>query len=216
MSVGAVNKQTGDRIPTAGMLAVDSVLSDSSTNPVQNRVVKAALDDITDGQNIDSFAEVETALAGKASTNDLGDKSNLTTIDKSSCVGAINEVNTVTTTSITALSLSGLTLSWIDNMPDSHKAIRVGNLVVVNVSLDIDGTFTGTKEWIPVYDLPSSLLRSGESFITPYFTSMMCTNRRDNTVYIALIEGRRVLLDPTVDEYHLRISGQVILPIVKS
>lgn len=44
MSVGAVNKQTGDRIQTAGMPAVDSVLSGVSTNPVQNRVVKAAFD----------------------------------------------------------------------------------------------------------------------------------------------------------------------------
>jgi len=44
MSVGAVNKQTGERIPTAGMPAVDSVLSGTSTNPVQNRVVKEALD----------------------------------------------------------------------------------------------------------------------------------------------------------------------------
>ena len=48
MSVGAVNKQTGERIPTAGIPAVDSVLSGSSTNPVQNRVVKAALDDKAD------------------------------------------------------------------------------------------------------------------------------------------------------------------------
>lgn len=48
MSVGAVNKQTGDRIPTAGMPAIDSVLSGSSTNPVQNRVVKAALDEKAD------------------------------------------------------------------------------------------------------------------------------------------------------------------------
>lgn len=48
MSVGAVNKQTGERIPTAGMPAVDSVLSGTSTNPVQNRVVKAALDDKAD------------------------------------------------------------------------------------------------------------------------------------------------------------------------
>ena len=48
MSVGAVNKQTGDRIPTAGMTVVDSVLSGSSTNPVQNRVVKAGLDEKAD------------------------------------------------------------------------------------------------------------------------------------------------------------------------
>lgn len=45
MSVGAVNKQTGERIPTAGMPAVDSVLSGISTNPVQNKVVKEALDE---------------------------------------------------------------------------------------------------------------------------------------------------------------------------
>ena len=44
MSVGAVNKQTGECIPTAGRLAVDSVLSGTSTNPVQNKVVKEALD----------------------------------------------------------------------------------------------------------------------------------------------------------------------------
>lgn len=48
MSVGAVNKQTGERIPTAGMPVVDSVLSGSSTNPVQNMVVKAALDEKAD------------------------------------------------------------------------------------------------------------------------------------------------------------------------
>ena len=159
---------------------------------------------------------VTSALAGKASTNDLGDKSNLTTTDKSSAVAAINEVNTVTTTSITALSLSGITLSWLDNIPDSHKAIRVGNMVIVNVGLDIDGVFTGTTGWIPVYDLPSSLLKSGESFITPHFTAMMCYNRRNDTVYGALVDGRLIYLDTSTDEYHLRLSGQMILPIVKS
>lgn len=148
--------------------------------------------------------------------NPVGNLNALNTTDKSSCVGAINELNIVATTSITELSASGLTLTWLDNSPDSHKAIRVGNLVIVNVGLDIDGTFTGTTGWIPVYDLPDSLLRSGESFITPHFTSMMCTNRRDNAVYGALIQGRRVWLDSSVDEYHLRICGQMILPIVKS
>lgn len=69
MSVGAVNKSTGDRIPTAGMPAIDAALSGSSTNPVQNRVVKAAFDAIKDGQNIDSFADVETAMGEKADTD---------------------------------------------------------------------------------------------------------------------------------------------------
>ena len=48
---------------------------------------------IKDGTNIDSFGDVETALAGKANSSDLGDKSNLTTTDKSSAIAAINEVN---------------------------------------------------------------------------------------------------------------------------
>lgn len=65
MSVGAVNKSTGDRIPTAGMPAIDAALSGSSTNPVQNMVVKAAFDTIKDGQSINSFADVETALGDK-------------------------------------------------------------------------------------------------------------------------------------------------------
>lgn len=56
MSVGAVDKQTGERIPTAGMPAVDAVLSGTSTNPVQNKVVKEALDGKQDTlTNADSF-----------------------------------------------------------------------------------------------------------------------------------------------------------------
>lgn len=54
MSVGAVDKQTGYRIPTAGMPAVDAVLSGTSTNPVQNKVVKEALDNKQDTLTFDS------------------------------------------------------------------------------------------------------------------------------------------------------------------
>lgn len=61
MSVGAVNKQTGDRIPTAGRVAVDSVLSGTSTNPVQNRVVKAALDEKADTDIVASDFSAEAS-----------------------------------------------------------------------------------------------------------------------------------------------------------
>lgn len=80
MSVGAVNKQTGDRIPTAGISAVDSVLSGTSTNPVQNKVVKEALDGKqstltfddtpTDGSNNPVKSNgIYDALATKADTD---------------------------------------------------------------------------------------------------------------------------------------------------
>lgn len=52
-----------------------------------------AIAGIKNGTNINSFSAVETALSGKANSSDLGDKSNLTTTDKSSVVAAINEVN---------------------------------------------------------------------------------------------------------------------------
>ena len=48
MSVGAVNKQTGDRIPTAGMPAIDDALDLTSVNPVQNAIITAALADKQD------------------------------------------------------------------------------------------------------------------------------------------------------------------------
>jgi hypothetical protein len=48
MSVGVVNKQTGDRIPTAGMPAIDNALSATSVNPVQNAIITAALADKQD------------------------------------------------------------------------------------------------------------------------------------------------------------------------
>lgn len=43
MSVGIVDKQKGDRIPTAGMPAIDDALDLTSVNPVQNAIVTAAL-----------------------------------------------------------------------------------------------------------------------------------------------------------------------------
>lgn len=68
MSVGIVDKQTGDRIPTAGMPAIDNALSATSTNPVQNAIITAA-------------------LANKQDKTD----NNLQTTDKT-VVGAVNEL----------------------------------------------------------------------------------------------------------------------------
>lgn len=78
---------------------------------------------IKDGANIDSFGDVETALAGKANSSDLGDKSNLTTTDKSSVVGAINEVK------------SGLTnITHTGNIPN-HRSESIAGSSKGNVRL---------------------------------------------------------------------------------
>ena len=69
---------------------------------------------------------VTSALAGKASTNDLGDKSNLTTTDKSSAVAAINELvsgaslhdigNDYTFADLTAEQKVTWFTNWTDNI----------------------------------------------------------------------------------------------------
>ena len=69
------NGQTTTFTVTNGVTpTVDSAMSDSSENPVQNKVITAALGD-------------------KADADDLGDISTLTTTDKTDAVHAINEVN---------------------------------------------------------------------------------------------------------------------------
>lgn len=70
-------------------------LGETSSTAYAGNKGKANADAIAamkNGTNIDSFGDVETALSGKANSSDLGDKSNLTTTDKSSAVAAINEV----------------------------------------------------------------------------------------------------------------------------
>lgn len=65
MSVGAVNKQTGDRIPTAGMPAIDNALDLTSVNPVQNAVITAALAGKTDtGIVADDFDSTASYVIG--------------------------------------------------------------------------------------------------------------------------------------------------------
>jgi len=99
MSVGVVNKQTGDRIPTAGMPAIDDALDLTSVNPVQNAIVTAAL-----------------ALKQNATDN------NLQTTDKT-VVGAVNELKSGLTNVDVALSVpDGTGKNVIAMSLDSIKA----------------------------------------------------------------------------------------------
>lgn len=81
MSVGAVNKQTGDRIPTAGMPAIDDALDLTSVNPVQNAIITAALADkqdktdnslqTTDKTVVGAVNELKSGLTNYQTQNDI-------------------------------------------------------------------------------------------------------------------------------------------------
>lgn len=100
---------------------------------------------IKDGANIDSFGDVETALAGKANSSDLGDKSNLTTTDKSSAVAAINEVNNIMVKcslvqcELTAVQANTLTLLHTLSNTKNYELLGALPIKVVDDN-DVDAT----------------------------------------------------------------------------
>ena len=110
MSVGAVNKQTGDRIPTAGMPAIDDALDLTSVNPVQNDIITAALalkQDKTDN----SLQTTDKTVPG--AINEL--KSGLTNVDVALSVpyGTGKNLIPMTVASIKEWNTEGV---WADNV----------------------------------------------------------------------------------------------------
>lgn len=114
---------------------------------------------------------------------------------------------------LTAKTVPGLTLTWHHNDPDSHKAFRIGNQVILNVGLDVTGTYTGTEGWVEMFEAPNSLAVAGESFVRPIFTSI-CHNRTNNAMVDSIHGSLLYLVNGTY--YELRFSGQLIYIVYKS
>ena len=135
---------------------------------------------IKDGTNIDSFADVETALAGKANSSDLGDKSNLTTTDKSSAVAAVNEVNGKIDALIMTQEFNATIASIAGNsddavnipvtVPSGYKILGVGAAVSGSRNLAITGVSAGANSvTINVYNLFSTALSNVKVYILVQF-----------------------------------------------
>lgn len=101
-----------------------------------------AIAGIKNGTSINSFGAVETALAGKANSSDLGDKSNLTTTDKSSVVEAINELNSnyegvdLTVKFANEIANHSNEWAWIQSRLDNHNVrdLHVGDYIPINIA----------------------------------------------------------------------------------
>lgn len=76
-------------IIAAGAVVIDTALDGASTNPVQNKAVKAALDSISE-----NITELSDSVNGRltAQETSIGDLSDLQTTVKTDIVGAINEL----------------------------------------------------------------------------------------------------------------------------
>lgn len=134
MSVGVVNKQTGDRIPTAGMPAIDDALDLTSVNPVQNAVITAALANKQDKTD-NNLQTTDKTVVG--AVNEL--KSGLTNVDVALSVpdGAGKNILPMTVDGIKAANTSG---TWSGNTYTYNDIVYTlvtdndGNLVKITVN----------------------------------------------------------------------------------
>ena len=137
MSVGVVNKQTGDRIPTAGMPAIDNALDLTSVNPVQNAIITAALankQDKTDN-NLETTAKTIVGAINEHEGDISSLMSGLTNVDVALSVpeGSGKNLIPMTVSGIKAYTTDG---TWSGND-------YTLNNVVFTILTDSDGYVTG-------------------------------------------------------------------------
>lgn len=122
MSVGIVDKQTGDRIPTAGIPAIDDALDLTSVNPVQNAVITAALVNKQDKTD-NSLQTTDKTVVGAINEHE-GDIGSL----RSGLTNLTNDTTTIQT-------LIGLGKTTIV----SGGYVQIGKAVIVTVSVTLTG-----------------------------------------------------------------------------
>ena len=167
-----------------------------------------------------SLADIGAAAAADLTTlaGDVGDKTHLTTTDKSSTVAAINEVNNNLKPSSAVLlqanSIPGISITWEGNEDKSHMAYRVGNLVIINVSCFVTGTYSGETTWENLFEMPSSLLKSGEQFMDsiPLTIIASATNGNSNNDN-RILRGRQMMLTQN-QSYDFSFGYQMIVGVV--
>lgn len=150
--------------------------------------------------------------------NPVGNLNALTTTDKSSCVGAINEVNNNLKPSSAVLlqanSIPGITIAWENNEDKSHMAYRVGNLVIINVSCFVTGTYSGESTWDNLFEMPSSLLKSGEQFMDSIPVSITASVTNGNGIDDnRILRGRQMKLTQN-QSFDFHFGYQIIVGVV--
>ena len=96
-------------------------------------------------------------------------------------------------------TIPGITLEWENNEDEAHLAYRVGNVIVLNVSVFVKGTYTGTTNWIDLFNLPTSII-AGINFINGD------TERIVRARQMAFVNG---------DTYNSYLDYQCIISITK-
>lgn len=165
---------SGEQVTGTWSLTVDDTLSDDSENPVENQVIKAALDTKANTADLPStyvtsfntetgdvtMPDASTSAKGLMTTeqvtqldtvcDDLGDVSTLLTEDKTSAVNAINELHTDFDEKFLDIPVSSentTTVTW----NDFYTAYSNGAVITAKIEYN-SGTMT-TPISVPLYSL---------------------------------------------------------------
>ena len=115
-------------------------------------------------------------------------------------------------------SIPGITITKRDNDPRGLCAIRVGNIIILNFSIIVSGTYSGTAQWYDLFDYTDMLdhmLKDGEivsALAVPYFCKGMI-----NEAYNGLdgvMNGRSVFM--YAGTFSNAIQGQITLVVSKA
>lgn len=128
-------------------VVVDSALSDSSTNPVQNKVIKAALDAKVPAVSGKGLSTNDYTTAEKAKVGNLPDNANTTFATKTELTNAVSSVYKYKGTKATysALPTSGNTVGDVYNVEAAYGNVPAGTNYAWNGSAwdALGGTVTG-------------------------------------------------------------------------
>lgn len=190
--------------------AVDS--TDGSTTVVANKnlVFKGTLEEWEALTTAEKKTYDEALITNDMDTGEVVNgvtDGDMRAVTSNAVYDAIANVSEVKSVSIEKTTVAGITTGWSDGVDNAHRAYRNGKQVVMNIALQITGTFTGTAGWQKLFELPTSLLEPGESFAIPYMVSV------NDGVDSTLLNGNLMYFD-NGQTVNFRVMAQVILFVV--
>ena len=111
---------------------------------------------------------------------------------------------TYTHQNITFNTLSGLTITATDNNENSKGFELCGNILIVNLSIKISGTYTGTTGWQTLFDWPAGT----NNIRAPYLITV--TDYTDGTA--TRVHQGRYMYFTNGQTYDIRLNTQITCP----
>lgn len=119
---------------------------------------------------------------------------------------------------LTFNTIPGVTFSCRDNNPKGLSATRIGNMVILNYSINVSGTYTSTSGWKAIFDWSqlNDLLDEGETipdYCIPYFSSGITYPCDANNKLDGVMSGCYLYFYNSA-VFNMGIQGQIIVGVV--